>query len=140
MKKIIFWILSFLLITPVFAYEIDPAWSIDNVLSLSNIQNNNSVVYVWDLSTIRFKNSQGSLLYLTNLPFSSNNVDYWSTIDSENYISSFIFSWVSNYSWGTFNSLLSFGVYGVSPSLDYIQLYLQRQNSWDYDWNNFWNT
>ena len=45
MKKIIFWILSLLLISPVFAEDISPVWSENVAISFESASQNQNITY-----------------------------------------------------------------------------------------------
>lgn len=156
MKKIIFWILSILLISPVFSVDIRLI-SNNNQISFENISNSTNLTYLQtNYNTLTFWNDPN--VYHTFLSI----YDEWSVLS---YPYKF---YVSDFTWYSYNLNINNSVFSQSSNNQYIwdskiwwywllsisknwyfydpdtlQLFYSRYTDWDYSWNNplisFWN-
>lgn len=158
MKKIILWILSILLISPVFAEDIRSV-SYNNQISFEEINTNTNVTYIQKWQNSISCNSIPSLCARTY--FWLYDIDNIFATPSSFYISSNTWYWynvnltysfiqLSNDKFNIIDSsrLGGYGVIGINYSwynydIDSLQVFYSRPEDTNYSWNNplisFWN-
>lgn len=135
MKKIVFWILSLLLITPVFAVDYSPSWTYNTAISFESLTQNNNITYYlynywWNWSYFWYLTNWFSIGQLFPKYLSLEQSWYWYYINSD-YVWNIFKFWSLNNSnsFLQYYSLLAFTLSWWLPKLWYNSLYLQSTSS-----------